>query len=127
MKLIKNNETSPSILWVILKAYIRGKIIYFTSYSNKLRRSQQKDLEMAIKEIELSISLTNTPDLKTKTASNQIIQITDDSGLITSDPDKMNDTFRSFFTQLYTSESFIDESQLYSLFEKLDLPKLKLI
>lgn len=161
----KNNETSPSILWVILKAYIRGKIIYFTSYSNKLRRSQQKDLEKAIKEIELSISLTNTPDLykerirlqtseaaqvllrsrglvyehgdkagcllvqqlKTKTASNQIIQITDDSGLITSDPDKINDTVRSFFTQLYTSESFIDESQLYSLFEKLDLPKLKLI
>lgn len=33
--------------------------------------------------------------LKAKTASNQITQITDESGSITSDPDKINNTFKS--------------------------------
>lgn len=59
----KNNETSPSILWDTLKAYIRGKIISFTSYSNKLHRCQQKDLEKAIIELDNYLSLTNTPDV----------------------------------------------------------------
>lgn len=40
-----------------------GKIISFTSYSNKLHRSQQKDLVKAITDVDNSLSLTNTPDL----------------------------------------------------------------
>lgn len=59
----KNDETSPSILWDTLKAYLRGKIISFTSYVNKLRRSRQEELEKAIADLDDSLSSTNTPDL----------------------------------------------------------------
>ena len=62
--------------------------------------------------------------LKAKTASNQITQILDDSDSITSNPDSINDAFRSFFSQLYTSETTADESQLDTFLEKLDLPKV---
>lgn len=62
--------------------------------------------------------------LKARTASNQIIQITDESGSTTSNLDKINNTFRSFFSQLYTSESLADENKLNNFFEKLDLPKV---
>ena len=165
----KNNETSPSILWDTLKAYLRGTLISFTSHANKIRRSRQKELEEAITDVDNSLSSTNTADLykerirlrteldllltseaeqlllrsrglvyehgdkagrllaqqlKAKTASNQITQITDDSGSVTSDPDKINDAFRSFFSHLYASESLTDESQLINFFEKLDLPKV---
>ena len=64
--------------------------------------------------------------LKARTTLNQITQITDESGSITSDPDKINNTFRSFFSQLYASESLTDENQLNNFFERLDLPKVSL-
>lgn len=165
----KNEETSPSILWDTLKAYVRGEIISFTSHANKLRRSRQKELEESIADLDNSLSNTNTPDLykerirlqteldllltneaeqlllrsrglvyehgdkagrllahqlKARTASNQITQIMDESGSITSDPDKINSTFKLFFSQLYTSESLTGENQLNTFFENLDLPKV---
>lgn len=165
----KNDEISLSILWDTLKAYIRGKIISFTSHTNKLRRAQQKVLEEATADLDSSLSSANTPDLykegirlqteldllltseaeqlllrsrgmvyehgdkagrllarqlKARTASNQITQITDESGSITSDPDNINNTFRSFFSQLYASESLTDENQLNNFFDRLDLPKM---
>lgn len=61
VKLIKIMKP-PSLLGT-LKAYIRGKIISFTSHTNKLRRSQQKELEEAIADLESSLSFANTPDL----------------------------------------------------------------
>lgn len=67
-----------------------------------------------------------TQQLKARTASNHITQIIDESGSTTLDPGKINDTFRSFFSKLYTSESRADENQLNSFFEKLDLPKVSL-
>lgn len=48
----KNKETSSSVLWDTLKAYLRGKIISYTSYINKLRRSQQEELEKAIADLD---------------------------------------------------------------------------
>lgn len=59
----KSDETSPSILWETLKAYIRGKIISFTSHTNKLRRARQKELEEAIADLDNLLSSANSPDL----------------------------------------------------------------
>lgn len=51
------------LLWDTLKAYLRGKIISYTSFVNKLRRSKQEELEKAIADLDDSLPSTNTPDL----------------------------------------------------------------
>lgn len=59
----KNNETSPSLLWETLKAFIRGKIISYTSHLNKKRRKRKEYLEKSIADLDSSLAITNTPDL----------------------------------------------------------------
>lgn len=60
--------------------------------------------------------------LKARQASNQIIQIKNESGEVVADPTKINASFHSFYQQLYKSESPGDETQLDAFFQKLDLP-----
>lgn len=62
--------------------------------------------------------------LKAKMASNQISQIKDETGSLTSDPETINGIFRKFYSQLYKSECSYDEAQLSQFFEKLTMPKI---
>lgn len=57
-------------------------------------------------------------------ASNQISQIKDETGSLTSDPETINGIFRKFYSQLYKSECSYDEAQLSQFFEKLTMPKI---
>lgn len=59
----KNKETSPSLLWDTLKAFLRGKIISYTSYVNKQCRLCKEELEKLIADLDRSLAVTNTPDL----------------------------------------------------------------
>lgn len=167
----KNDVTSPSLLWETLKAFIRGRIISYTSHANKLRRARQRELEKSIADLDVLLSTSQTPDLykerlglqtelsllltaeaerlllrsrgsvyehgdkagrllahqlKARLASNQITQIRDVSGSLTSDPEKINDTFRLYYSNLYASESPNDENKLHDFFDKLTLPEVTL-
>lgn len=62
--------------------------------------------------------------LKSRMASNQITQIRYETGSLTSDPEKINNTFRKFYSQLYKSEFSNDEAQFIQFFEKLVMPKI---
>lgn len=137
----KNDGTSPSLLWESLKAFIRGKIISYTSHLNKQRRKRKENLETSIADLDSSLAVTNTPNLykqrlklqtelnllltadaehiflyskglayehgekasrllahqlKARQASNQIIQIRDESNIVISDPNKINSVFQSY-------------------------------
>lgn len=59
----KNKETSPSLLWDTLKAFLRGKIISYASYANKQRRMRKEELEKLTADLDRSLAATNTPDL----------------------------------------------------------------
>lgn len=62
--------------------------------------------------------------LKARQASNQIIQIRDESGTVETDPIKINTSFNLFYRQLYKSESPDDETQMDAFFQNLDLPRV---
>lgn len=59
----RNDETSASVLWETLKAYIRGQIISRTAHANKLRRSRQKEIENSITNIDRLLTTNHSPDL----------------------------------------------------------------
>lgn len=62
--------------------------------------------------------------LKARQASNQIIQIRNESDTVVTDPVKINTSFKSFYRHLYKSESPGDETQMDAFFQKLDLPRV---
>lgn len=59
----QNDETSPSLLWETLKAFVRVKIISFTSYANRARKARRVELEKAIADLDNSLSTNQSPDL----------------------------------------------------------------
>lgn len=59
----RNDETSPSLLWDTMKAFLRGKIISYTNHVNKSRKARREELTKSIADIDRSLSVTNTPDL----------------------------------------------------------------
>ena len=62
--------------------------------------------------------------LKIKTASNQITQIRTNTSALTSDPVEINDVFKEFYSQLYTSESSNNEAHMSEFFTVLDVPMI---
>lgn len=59
----KNEETTPSLLWDTMKAFLRGKIISYTCHIHRSRKARKEELEKSIADIDESFSVTNTPDL----------------------------------------------------------------
>lgn len=59
-------ETSPLMLWDCAKAYIRGRIISFTSARKRQKEAKQKELENKIKELESKHKQTVSPALINK-------------------------------------------------------------
>ena len=59
----KTPDTSYSLLWDTLKAYLRGYIISHTSHQNKIRRAKQTDLSNAILDIDRQYALNPSPEL----------------------------------------------------------------
>ena len=164
----QSDDTSPTLLWETLKAFIRGKIFSYTAHLNRCRRTRHKELEDALANLDTQHPTNQSPDLykerlklqteldllstreaeqlllqsrgtfyesgdragrllaqqlKSRNASNQIAQIRNDTGMITSDP---GDIFREFYSQLYSSESPDDGAHLSQFFAKLDMPRISL-
>lgn len=59
----QNAETSASLLWETLKAFLRGRIISYTSHANKTRRTRQRELEESIFDLDGLLSSSPTADL----------------------------------------------------------------
>lgn len=157
----QSDDTSPTLLWETLKAFIRGKIISYTAHINRCRRTRHKELEDALANLDTQHSTNQSPDLykerlklqteldllstreaeqlllqsrgtfyesgdragrllaqqlKSRNASNQIAQIRNDTGMITSDPGEISDIFREFYSQLYSSESPDDGAHFFHNF-----------
>lgn len=49
---ISNKNVGTSLLWDTLKAFLRGKIISFSSHANKQRRKRKEELEKLISDID---------------------------------------------------------------------------
>lgn len=62
--------------------------------------------------------------LKAKRASSHIAQLRDESGSLTSDPDEINNIFKLYYSNLYTSEFCDEEHNLLKFFSNLDMPKI---
>lgn len=56
--------------------------------------------------------------------SNQITQIRNRAGTLTSDPNEINNAFESFYVQLYTLEFSDDKAQMSAFFSHLDMPQI---
>lgn len=62
--------------------------------------------------------------LKGFKAKQHITKIQMDDGNITSDPSKINDTFRNFYSRLYTSDLSNDNTLMKNFLDRLELPTL---
>ena len=62
--------------------------------------------------------------LKFKSASQIISQIEETTGEITTDPLKINDAFKKYYFDLYSSESLKDTSLFQNFFKNLEVPTL---
>ena len=58
-----NDETSPSLLWEALKAYLRGMIISFNGSIHKARIARQTELSELISEVDKAYASAPTPEL----------------------------------------------------------------
>lgn len=56
-------DISRSILWEALKAYLRGKIISFSSYTKKQELSKLKDISEAISRLDEQYAISPSPPL----------------------------------------------------------------
>lgn len=147
-------DTSPSLLWETLKAFLRGEIISYTAHANKARKRRQCELIEAIADLDRRCSMLPSPELfeerlglqtefnllstkdaekmllkargtlyehgdkagrllahqmKGKMASQQISQITNNSGSLVTNPSEINETFRAYYYDLYKSDSPEDD------------------
>lgn len=62
--------------------------------------------------------------LKSRTASQQISQIRTDTGDLTVNPSVINDTFKKYYTKLYTSEAYNTDTQRKTFLDKLEFPHI---
>ena len=60
--------------------------------------------------------------LKRKSADQQISQICKENGELTTDPLEINDTFKAFYSKLYTSEAPTDDTNMHNFFSNLKAP-----
>ena len=58
-----NSETSPSLLWETLKAYLRGQIISYSASIHKLRVARQVQLSKLISDADRVYATAPTPDV----------------------------------------------------------------
>ncbi len=161
-------DVSPSTLWEIFKVVIRGEIISYSSYTNKLKNAKLQQLIDSIAKIDSHISLTPSEELfkkrvelkaqydqlsiertqqyllwskgnfyehgekasrllahqiKHQSASRLIPQIRNRSQQLTMDPKEINDTFKEYYSNLYSSEFPEDTSDMLMFLDGLNIPK----
>lgn len=58
-----NDETSPSLLWETLKAYLMGRIISFNASIYKAQMARQTKLSELISEVDKVYATVPTPEL----------------------------------------------------------------
>ena len=63
VSLNKTPDTSASVLWETLKAYIRGEIISYIAYENKLRKDKLTGLTQRISQLDNMYATTPSPDI----------------------------------------------------------------
>jgi len=57
------DEVSPSTLWETFKVVIRGEIISYSSYTNKLKNAKLQQLIDSIAKVDRDVSLTPSEEL----------------------------------------------------------------
>lgn len=72
IEIITSSSVSFSLLWETLKAVLRGKIISFTSYSNKMGRQQLQNLTESIHNLDKQYVSNPSPELLKKRESLQL-------------------------------------------------------
>ncbi len=165
------DEVSLSTLWETFKVVIRGEIISYSSYTNKLKNAKLQQLIDSIAKVDRGISLTPSEELfkkrvelkaqfdkfsiertqqyllwskgnfyehgekagrllvhqiKCQSTSRLIPQIRNRSQKLTMDPKEINDTFKEYYTNLYSSEFPEDTSNMLMFLDGLNIPKIYL-
>lgn len=62
--------------------------------------------------------------LKGRRAGQMIAQIRNTANQITSDPHKINNTFMTFYSSLYKSDSSLNDSSMSHFFDNIEIPRL---
>lgn len=85
---------------------------------------------MLLKVKQKHFELADKPDkilarqLKNIQANRMIHKINTPSGIVVTDPGKINDCFRTFYEELYTSKSIPDTARTTEFLRTLNLPKI---
>lgn len=87
---------------------------------NLLFKNKQKHFEISDKPLKLL-----SRQLKGEHSTAVIHKIRSKTGEICTDPEDINNVFKDFYTELYTSKSDLSFSQLNDFLNKLSLPQLK--
>ncbi len=63
MSLNRAHDVSASLLWEMLKAYIRGEIISYTAHENKFRKENLTTLAQRISQLDNIYAASQWPDV----------------------------------------------------------------
>lgn len=110
---------SPSKLNDIIKLKSRYNTILSNHVNIMLLKVKQKHFELADKPDKLLAR-----QLRNLQAKRAILKIKTRTGAVTSDPKEINDCFREFYEDLYTSKITADVTQISDFLQALHLPKL---
>ena len=118
---IYRTTASPSTLNDILKLKFKYKYntILSKQVSKMLLKVKQKHFVLADKPDKLLAR-----QLRNIQANRAIRKIKTETGTISTDPKEINECFRKFYEELYTSKSTADISQISDFLHTLHLPKL---
>uniref|UniRef100_A0A8C7XGJ8 Reverse transcriptase domain-containing protein n=1 Tax=Oryzias sinensis TaxID=183150 RepID=A0A8C7XGJ8_9TELE len=162
-------DASAISIWEACKAFLRGEIISYSAYKNKIASQKSRDLYSVISELQNICAESPSADLskellikkaefdsiatdeavqlilrtrysyyefgdkpnkilshqiRQSTAAQNITELCTSDGLILN-PQTINDTFRDFYSALYTSECFPDEKRYEDFFSHLNIPTVE--
>lgn len=59
----KTSDVSPSLFWETMKAYLRGQIISYTAYKEKMRKRKLSEIVQKIAQIDSKYAVSTLPDI----------------------------------------------------------------
>lgn len=121
-ELDKQHSTNPSTTLHNKKLSLQTELgfIYTTRTVKLLTKAKHKHYEQGEKPGKVLAQ-----QIKEQAASRLITEIRTNTGQTTRDLKEINDTFKSFYTKLYTSESRENPTLLDTFFDKLDIPLIR--
>ncbi len=117
----RQHSSSPSVILHKKKLALQTELelVYTTKTVKMLTKARHRYYEQGER-----MGKILAQQIKKQTASRLITEIRTDSGQVTRDPQKINDTFKYFYKKLYTSESKTNPTLIDMFFDKMSIPAI---